>query len=180
MSLPSWKDQLRQVLANLTNPDRGHPRIAILGIGNPLNGDDAVGGYIADRINRRLGSLGRKGSFDLYVANTGPVPENFTGAIRKFSPDLIVMVDAASIDPGQEPIQWIPLEAIAGFSASTHGMPLSMLANYLVEELKCQIGLIGIQARSTSPGPTGQSTMTPEVRAMAQKIVRFLARELSR
>lgn len=166
-------------LANLKNLDQPRPRVAILGIGNPLNGDDAVGGFVVDKLKTRLTALGQPGSLDLLSINTGPIPENFTGSLRKFSPDLIIMVDAARIDDNQDAIQWIPMESIAGFSASTHGMPLSLLASFLVEELKCGIGLIGIRAHSTDPGLFGRQIINPDVKISAYQLVRFLARELT-
>jgi len=41
MSSPSWSEQLRQSLKRL--PTERPPRVAILGVGHELNGDDGAG-----------------------------------------------------------------------------------------------------------------------------------------
>jgi hydrogenase 3 maturation protease len=84
----------------------------------------------------------------LLVIDAGHAPENQTAELRRFAPEMILLVDAA--DMGQEPgsIRWIEIDEIDGMSASTHTLPLSMLAKYLSLELACDIQLLGIQPRS--------------------------------
>ena len=86
------------------------------------------------------------------IIDAGHAPENRTAELRRFAPDLVIIVDAA--DMGEEPgtIQWIPEESIDGMSASTHSLPLSMLKRYLVLELNCVVSLLGIQANSNDVG----------------------------
>jgi len=52
-------------------------------------------------------------------------------------------------------------------SASTHSLPLSMLANYLVLELNCQIAVLGIQPASIDVG----EGIDPRVDRAVQQIV---------
>ena len=67
----------------------------LLGIGNPLNGDDGVGIYVAEQFRK-------EGWIPLAC---GTAPENFTGIIRKTRPSCLVLVDAAAmgIFPGEYP-----------------------------------------------------------------------------
>jgi hydrogenase 3 maturation protease len=79
---------------------------------------------------------------------TGHAPENVTGELRKFSPNLIILIDAAEMRAVPGTICWVPIQSIEGMSASTHSLPLSMLARYLTLELNCVVTLIGIQPKS--------------------------------
>jgi len=82
---------------------------------------------------------------NLCLIEGGPAPENVTGQIRAFHPDLVILVDAAHMDMPPGTIQWIPLESIDGMSASSHSLPLSMLASYLTAEIGCEVTVLGIQ-----------------------------------
>ena len=44
------------------------------------------------------------------------------------------------------------MDEIEGMSASTHTLPLSMLAKYLTLELNCKIALLGIQPKANDVG----------------------------
>jgi len=127
----------------------GTLRLAIVGIGNELNGDDAAGSMVARTLREK------KGAEDvdrLLVIDAGVAPENITGELRTFNPGLIVFVDAADMGEAPGTVRWIGMEEIDGMSASTHRMPLSMLAKYLTLELGCDIVLLGIQPTSVEMG----------------------------
>src|ERR1051325_6034884 len=82
------------------------------------------------------------------IIEAGHAPENTTGELRKFAPDLVLIIDAADMGESPGTIQWIPEESIDGMSASTHSLPLSMLARYLRLEINCTVVLLGIQPNS--------------------------------
>jgi hydrogenase 3 maturation protease len=176
-TLPSsWKKRVTQALALNSGPEPVK-RVAILGIGNPLNGDDAVGVVIADQLITILSALTPTGSMQFKAINTGPVPENFTGALRKYAPHFVLMIDAAQMGKTEGFIRWIALDEIAGFSASTHGLPLALLASYLVDQLACQVALIGIQPGSSPTGNYDElAPLSPTVNRAARKITQFLQR----
>ncbi len=90
----------------------------------------------------------------LLIIQAGHAPENVTGELRSFAPELILLIDAADMRDEPGAIGWIPLQSIEGMSASTHSLPLSMLARYLTLELKCVVALIGIQPKSNDFGET--------------------------
>jgi hydrogenase 3 maturation protease len=142
-TLPNiWKTSLDRLLNQLTSESAQPPRIAILGVGNQFRADDAAGVLIARALSNRECALDTD---HLRIIEVGQAPENTTGELRKFAPDLVLIIDAAEM--GQRPgtIQWIPEEAIDGMSASTHSLPLSMLARYLTLDLNCTVTLLGIQ-----------------------------------
>jgi hydrogenase maturation protease HycI len=104
---------------------------------------------------------------DLLILEGGLAPENQTGKIRAFQPELVLFIDAAQMDEPPGTIRWIPLDSIDGMSASTHSMPLSILAHYLTLEFSCQVAVLGIQPAQNAIG----SGLTPPVRAAVARIV---------
>ncbi len=139
----SWKDSLYQKPNQFKRHDsKGLPRICLIGIGNDLRGDDWAGLIVARELSadERLNNVS-----NLLFLDGGPVPENHTGKLRLFQPELVLFVDAANLDEPPGAIQLIPLESIDGMSASSHSLPLSMLASYIIFELGCQVEVLGIQ-----------------------------------
>jgi hydrogenase 3 maturation protease len=79
------------------------------------------------------------------LIEAGLAPENFTGTLRRFSPDLVVLIDAAEMALSAGEIACLDWSAAGGWSASTHTLPLNMLSSFLVSELECQVMVLGIQ-----------------------------------
>jgi hydrogenase 3 maturation protease len=149
MSPISWQNSTSQFLEQWTQRQNRQPRIAILGIGNTLRSDDAAGVWVARRLTEsRL--FPDPDSF--LVLEAGHAPENCTAALRRFAPDIVLLIDAADMDEVSGAIRWIDMDEIDGISATTHTLPLSMLAMYLSLELDCEVKLLGIQPESVEVG----------------------------
>lgn len=160
MSTLSWQSLAIQTLNSLAPTDR----ITILGIGAELRGDDAVGFEIALQLQARL-SLPT-----LQVIAAGASPENFTSLVRGFQPALVLLVDAAQMNEIPGTIRWLTMEDISVLPATTHTLPLNLLAQYLQIEVGCQVALIGIQ-----PLQTGLfSSLSPMVQLAATEVVTYL------
>ncbi len=157
-------------LKRLKKPDRA-PRLAVLGVGHELYGDDAVGVWLAGR----LAELVPAGE-GLLAVQGGPAPENFTGTLRRYGPDLVLLVDAALMDmePGQT--GWLNWRDTTGFSASTHTLPLHLLAGYLTAELNCEVALLGIQPAQCQVG----EPLSSRVREAAEDIARDICEVLEK
>ncbi|HEX8991302.1 MAG TPA: hydrogenase 3 maturation endopeptidase HyCI [Anaerolineales bacterium] len=161
----SWQECLKVQLQKLTAAD-GRPRLAFMGIGHELCGDDAVGMRIAGLLRPLLGRDER-----CLVLEAGPAPENFTGVLRRFQPDLVVLLDSALMDEAPGGVRWLDWQETESLSASTHTLPLHLLVSYLTAELGCATGLIGIQ-----PGQTfADAPLTPSVQSAAEVVAGFLA-----
>jgi hydrogenase 3 maturation protease len=132
----------------------GTPRLAIVGIGNDLRSDDGAGAFVARVLNDQKQAVNGSHQliYDLLVIDAGQAPENITGDLRAFRPGMILFIDAADMGEAPGTIRWIAMDEIDGMSASTHRMPISMLAGYLELELGCDIVLLGIQPASTEMG----------------------------
>jgi hydrogenase 3 maturation protease len=145
MSPSSWQTSLQQLLSQ----QEAKPRIALVGIGNVFRSDDAAGILIADRLieSRSISNLNT-----VLVIDAGHAPENSTADLRRFAPNVVLLIDAADMEEAPGTIRWIEMDEIEGMSASTHTLPLSMLAKYLILELNCKIALLGIQPKSNDVG----------------------------
>jgi hydrogenase 3 maturation protease len=160
----TWKESLN-LLFNQRRAESGTlPRIAVLGVGNSMRSDDAAGVLAARALSRRACATDTD---RILIIEAGPAPENRTGELRKFVPDLVLMIDAAEMGETPGVIQWIPEESIDGMSASTHSLPLSMLAHYLKLELNCTILFLGIQPNSNTVG----ERVSPDVSRAIDEVV---------
>jgi hydrogenase 3 maturation protease len=145
-----------------------------MGIGQTLNGDDAAGALVAQGLLKRQragwSDAPRPVPFSLFVIEAAHAPENCTGAIRRFAPDLVILVDAADMGDPPGTVRWLDWRDAAGFDASTHMLSLYMMARYLAADLACVIGVIGIQIQDTSLG----APVSPPVRRAVRSVCRGL------
>jgi len=104
-------------------------RTVLLGIGNELNGDDAAGAQFVRLLKDNIQNMPATPA--VLIIEGATAPENFTGTIRKFQPELVVMIDAAlmGLQPGEMAL--IDPDETEGITASTHTFPLSMLASFI-------------------------------------------------
>ena len=119
-------------------------RWVVLGAGSELKADDAVGMLVANELKKALASYE-----NILVVPGSTAPENFTGLIKSFAPDHIILVDAAYIKEDVGTIGVIDPDCIKGISFSTHMLPFNVMVNYLEQEVGCSISIIGIQPAST-------------------------------
>ncbi len=182
MSNWRWIKSLRQTLRSLAPPDQP-ARVAILGVGHELRGDDGAGPAVAqalrafdhtlqfpsDQANgeRRITSL---------IIDVGPAPENFTGSLRRFRPDLVLIVDAAEMGERPGTVRWLSWQETTGIGVATHALPVHVLATYLSADLGCDLALIGIQPNNTAFG----STLSPRMQRAVGNVAKALAGELTR
>lgn len=150
-----WQTALKQTLLQ----HKGEPRVAIVGVGHELRGDDAAGLAVV----RALEPLARD---NLMLVAGGPAPENVTGPLRRFNPSLILFVDAADIGAAPGTIRCLCWGDLDGVSASTHTLPLNVLARYLRATIGCEVALLGVQ-----PAETGlDAPLSPAVAAAVEEM----------
>jgi len=87
----------------------------------------------------------KSGGENFLVLDGGLAPENFTGVLRRFRPDMLLLIDAVWF--GNRPGAIMRLEGAqaTGMGASTHLQPLSNLSQFLVREMGCEVHILGIQ-----------------------------------
>lgn len=135
-------------------------KTVVLCVGNRNGGDDAIGPFIKEQLQKYESS-------DLICIDAGIAPENFTGVVKKHNPDHLVIVDAIEMDlvPGE--IRRVPPDMIGVMHVSTHGIPLSVLITYLKEYVEC-ITLIGIQPQKM------KGTLSETMKRSGEKVVRHI------
>lgn len=146
-------------------------RFLVLGIGNRLRGDDAIGSIVAEQLARR----GRIPAIDC-----GEVPDNHVGRIWELAPADVVIVDACDFGgrPGEVRVfAEAELERIAGAPLSTHQIPLPMLIGLIrmKEGIARRVRLVGVQPAKIdyfSEGLTEPAREAiPRVKAVIRRLV---------
>lgn len=132
--------------------------VQIWGVGNPLLGDDAVGGYIALRL----------AGIDCATA-----PENYIVKLRKQPPESLFIFDAADlgIEPGS--VKVLGFDEIGGVAFTSHGLPLKLLLEPFSKTIK--IYFIVIQPKTLELG----ESLSPEVARAAEFIIQKFSEILS-
>lgn len=138
-----------QIAESLSGTNKKDLNVCVLGIGSDLRGDDAAGLIIADNLSRTCPDLLKN---RLYVIYGSTAPENFTGEIKKVKPTHLVIVDCADmgLEPGEVGI--VDEDDIKGVSFSTHTLPISIIVNYLKQDIDFKALVIGIQPLDTDFG----------------------------
>jgi hydrogenase 3 maturation protease len=144
--------------------------VALLGIGQKLRGDDGAGPAVARGLTAALAAFPH-----LLVLDAGPAPESLTGTLRRFQPEVVLLVDAAHLGAPAGTVRWLTADQARGLTASSHTMPPTLLAEYLAAELGCAVALLGIQPQDMLFG----APLSPPVRRSVARIVRELARLLA-
>jgi hydrogenase 3 maturation protease len=142
--MPLLKTQLKNKL-------KGAERIAVLGIGSALRGDDAAGPLVIKQLKANHKTAKKRPALKLFACET--TPENFTGEIKRFKPTHIVIVDAVDMGKGAGSVRIIgPEKESTNASFSTHGLPIKIFIDYLCRSFSCRIITIGIQPESIEFG----------------------------
>jgi len=123
----------------------------VLGIGNRLGGDDAVGPCLVDMLSERQHKVTILHAAEIAAIDAGTAPESYTSVIRQRRPESLVLVDAADMGLPPGAVRTIPPEKISVLSLSTHHMPLSMFISY-VQEFCGKVLFIGVQPERTEMG----------------------------
>jgi hydrogenase 3 maturation protease len=118
-------------------------RIVFVGVGNRSRGDDAIGPMIIDMLAESVP----------HAIDAGPSPENFTGAIKKLKPAVIVIIDALifkDLPPGAPQI--VEIDEIRHLGESTHTLSLDVVMEYLKMETGADVFMIGVQPGRIADG----------------------------
>jgi hydrogenase 3 maturation protease len=126
-------------------------KTVIVGIGNSLRGDDGFGPALIEQIQGKVGFI---------CIDAGSAPEKFLGVIVKEEPDTILFVDAADLD--LEPGQYRILEPadILKCGLTTHDMSSRMLIEFLENQTRANILMLGVQPQHLLLGEAMSPSLT--------------------
>lgn len=158
---------VREYLENCLDKNR---RTAILGVGSELRSDDAAGMYLIELLGKTLGDRE-----NVLLAAGSTAPENFTGVIKDFGPDVLIVVDASQMGEKPGDTMAVPEDKISGATFSTHMLPMSVMLGYLSQECGCEVHVIGIQPKDIGMG----TEMCPEVVAAVEAVAKDITDCLS-
>ena len=150
-------------------------KVVVLGVGNTMKGDDAAGLIAADLVEKGLAGL-KTDPARIRVIQTYDVPENFTGRIRAFGPDLVLLIDAARGKRRAGAVFPVDVSAITVDDLSTHKIPLSAFVRYLDEDMGAKTLILGIQPAAVAFG----GPVSPAVRRAAARVAAALLAALDR
>jgi hydrogenase 3 maturation protease len=150
----------------------GDPRsrkVAILGVGSPIRGDDAVGLIVVDELEKR-------GLKDILLIRAEASPELFLGTLEEYGPTHVIIVDAAGlgIDPGEARV--VSAGEVLGATISTHTLPLTILIGYLEGSMNVKTMLIGIQPKDMD----FSMEASEEVRSGAERVAQDIYNALTK
>jgi hydrogenase 3 maturation protease len=143
--------------------------LAVIGIGNEFNGDDAAGVLVIRHLQRLL-------PFHplLLLIEAGVAPENFTSQLRKFQPHWVWMLDAAEMGKTAGSIQLLDWQKSQGVSAITHGLPPTLFARFVMEEFGSRIFLFGIQPELVEAYVEPSLIIQKEVSGLAESLSKWI------
>lgn len=163
--MPSLKQKLLALLENAA-------RVAVVGIGSELRGDDAAGLLALEHLRKRLKIVSpakqqRRKKPVVKLFNGGTAPENMTGEIRRFQPGHLVMIDAVELGRRPGTIELIDIKKAENISFLTHKLPVKLMLDYLAGEMTFTTVFIGIQPKSLDFGAPVSKEVSHAVRVLA-------------
>lgn len=118
-------------------------KVAIVGIGNIMRADDALGPCLIESL---------KGKIRASCIDAGVAPENYIGKIVKEEPDTILIIDAVHL--GRRPGEYEILKGhdIIKSGFTTHDISPAMFIEYLEKETKADIYMLGVEPQDVELG----------------------------
>jgi len=160
-----WQPQLRGMLDGATPTQK----VAFVGVGHPLRGDDYVGSFIIKALMKKRIQTDKLVLFD---AEDGV--EWVMSRIREPNPRHLVLLDACEMNARPGKIALIPLAETDYPFFTTHGIPLKLLVTNLLPSVDTSI--LAIQ-----PGRMEfNASISDAVLTAASTITNFIAAALRR
>lgn len=135
-------------------------RTVLVGIGNPIRGDDGVGPALIATLDGRTEAL---------CVDAGESPENVLGVIARHDPALVVFVDAAFLGLTPGAVRVLRDEEILDAGLTTHTISPALLMGYLRARTHAEVVLVAVQPEVVRFG----TPLSPAVRAAVAALGRF-------
>ena len=142
-------------------------RILLIGVGNRLRGDDAVGPLLIERL---------QGQVDIPLLDAGDVPENYLGPIEDSGAGLVLVVDAVEMGANVGDTAIFDIEQTQNMFVSTHTANLGLLFKVIPPERRPQVIMLGIQPGNMELG----HGLTVSVRKTLEGLAKMLMLSLNR
>ena len=118
--------------------------LALVGIGNPLRGDDGFGPKLIESL---------KGSVDASLFDCGTAPENYIIPILNSNPRTVILLDAADFGSPPGEVDVFEIDSVSNRGFSTHNMSPRMLADLMKTGASgLNIFLVAVQPKNIAFG----------------------------
>ena len=136
-------------------------KTVIVGIGNPLRGDDGFGPALIDQLQGKINAI---------CIDAGTAPENYTKCIIEEKPETILLVDIAHL--GSEPGQYciLPPEDVVKSGFTTHDVSSRMFIEFLQKQTQARIFLLGVQPTQVAFGADMSASVATALAEVARLI----------
>ena len=143
-------------------------RVLILGVGNRLRGDDAVGSMLVERL---------QGKVRVPLIDAGDVPENYLGPIERSRAEVVLVIDATDLGakPGDTAV--LEIEQVRAATVSTHTASLELLFKAIPVENRPQVIVLGIQPENTTFGQELSEQVRNTMESLAAILIDYLEGE---
>jgi len=164
-STENWQTQLRELLSSCS-PEA---RLAIVGVGHPMRGDDYVGSYTVKAIMDATDGTLPEGS---YLFDAEDSVEALIGTLAKLGLKHVIFIDACEMGmpPGETTLLSVAETSYPFFT--THGIPLKVLAERLLSESK--VWVLAIQPKQTG----FDVSLSKEIQLTATNVSELITRGL--
>ena len=145
----------------------GAERAAVVGVGNTVRRDDAVGVEIVKLLQSKVSS-------NALLIEAETMPENYIDQIVDFHPSHVLILDSGLIGgkPGNAKLL-APTENMKA-AISSHMLPLQLFCAYLERAINVKILMLIVQPKDTETG----EGLTRELTNAAEKTADFLVKIL--
>ncbi len=132
----------------------------IMGVGNPLRGDDGFGPALIAELNGRT---------EVRLLDVEETPEAFLGKVAEMSPDKLLIADVVAFGGAAgEAVLLEPDQLGKRIAISTHNLPLVMFVKMFKEKCPAtDVKLLGVQPGSIEPGQGLGPAVRKTVEALA-------------
>jgi hydrogenase 3 maturation protease len=162
---------VRNQAAKLKKKLHNAQRVAVLGVGSELRGDDVAGILAAQQIEKNTKGKSITPQLQVFIGATAP--ENLTGEIKKFQPTHLIIIDAAELNKKPGHIEIMEADKIGGTSFCTHVLPLKVIVAYLLESFKFEAIIIGIQPKTLTFGAQPTKEVVAAAKHLAETITKL-------
>ncbi|MHC4741943.1 MAG: hydrogenase 3 maturation endopeptidase HyCI [Planctomycetota bacterium] len=136
-------------------------RAVILGMGNVLKGDDAVGPFLCEQL---------AGKTCAEVIDAGTVPENYIQKIVGKNPQTLLVIDAIDFGASPGTIKVFRPRQLNSIAISTHTLSPRLFVGLVTSQIEVNVRFIGIQPAQVALG----EPISEEVRRAAENVLNAL------
>ena len=166
-TIQQWESPLNELLTAASPTFK----VALVGIGHPLRGDDHVGSYVTKEI---IKANCCRSPDRVYVFDAEDNVERVISRISRIHPRYVIFIDACEMGLKPTETKLMPVDETSYPFFTTHGIPLKVLADQLL--MGCKVWVLAIQPKDTGFG----EGLSPEIQDAADHLCKFVASSLAK